>query len=459
MQLVQALRLGDTSRLVLVGSGGKTTALFIMARELLKRSKPENTTVLISASTHLSMDQVQFADSHFCVESPQQVEEIGSKLPAGVVLFTGPQAEAERVSGLDHPALLALKYLADSRRLPLLIEADGSRQKPLKAPAAHEPAIPPWIEQVVVVAGLSGLGKPLGEAWVHRPELFADAAGLQLGDIVTPDALTRELTHPAGGLKGIPPGVRRFVLLNQADNEALQGVAFGMVAPLLAAYQAVIVAALVPAENLSAEPQPLVLAVHENVAGIILAAGASSRMGVPKQLLLWHGESFVRHVGRAALQAGLNPVVLVTGAESEAVQQAVQDMPIRCVHNDAWQTGQSSSVRAGLQALPADTGAAIFLLADQPLVSVELLRGLIALHARELHPIVAPLVDGQRANPVLFDRRTFPDLLKLSGDMGGRALFSRYQPGWLTWHDRSPMIDIDTPQDYVSFLESESSER
>ncbi|MBN2550353.1 MAG: putative selenium-dependent hydroxylase accessory protein YqeC [Anaerolineales bacterium] len=458
MQLVQALRLGEIPRLALVGSGGKTTALFKLAGELSARSKPQHCTVLVSASTHLAVDQVQFGDHYYCATSPEQIEDICSRLPTGVVLFTGSQAEPERVAGLDFPALLALKRIADDRGLPLLIEADGSRQKPLKAPADHEPVIPPWIEQVVVVAGLSGLGKPLGQAWVHRPERFAELTGLQVGETVTPEALMGELTHPAGGLKGIPPGARRLALLNQADSEALQGMALGMAALLLRAYQAVVVAALAPEESSSGEPETSVLAVHEGVAGIILAAGAASRMGVPKQLLLWRGEPFVRHVGRAALQAGLHPVVLVSGAESEAVRQAVQDMPIQVVQNNAWQFGQSTSVRAGLQALPADTGAAVFLLADQPLVSVELLRSLVALHARELHPIVAPLMDGQRANPVLFDRQTFPDLLRLSGDTGGRALFSRYQPGWLTWHDRSVMVDIDTPQDYERFIENDRSE-
>jgi len=69
----------------------------------------------------------------------------------------------------------------------------------------------------------------------------------------------------------------------------------------------------------------------------------------------------------------------------------------------------------------------------------------------DLHPIVAPLVAGQRANPVLFDRVTFPDLMALTGDVGGRAIFSKYPVKYLTWHDESLLVDIDTPEDMKKF--------
>jgi len=92
-------------------------------------------------------------------------------------------------------------------------------------------------------------------------------------------------------------------------------------------------------------------------------------------------------------------------------------------------------------------GAAIFLLADQPQVTPMVLRALVEQHSAELAPIVAPLVAGQRANPVLFDRVTFPDLMALTGDVGGRAIFSKYSPTYLPWHDESLLVDVDTPDD------------
>lgn len=193
-------------------------------------------------------------------------------------------------------------------------------------------------------------------------------------------------------------------------------------------------------------------AVYEPVAGIVLAAGGASRFGQLKQLLPWQGEPLVHRVARTALQAGLSQVVVVSGAQAEAVEAAVSDLPVRIARNPDWAAGQSTSVISGVRALLPQTGAAIFLLADQPQVSASLLRSLVEERATSLPAILAPLVDGQRSNPVLFDRQTFPELLALSGDTGGRALFASYRVEWLPWHSSEPLTDIDTPQDYQRLL-------
>ena len=93
-------------------------------------------------------------------------------------------------------------------------------------------------------------------------------------------------------------------------------------------------------------------------------------------------------------------------------------------------------------------GGTIFLLADQPQVTPAVLRALVERHSVELDPIVAPLVQGQRANPVLFDRVTFPALMSLAGDIGGRAIFSKFPVTYLPWHDENLLDDIDTPEQY-----------
>jgi len=195
--------------------------------------------------------------------------------------------------------------------------------------------------------------------------------------------------------------------------------------------------------------------MSESVAGIILAAGASQRMGQPKPLLLWRGEPFICHVARTALDAGLAPVVIVTGARAEEVRAALADLPVEIVYNPNWAEGQSTSVRTGLQALPPETDAAIFLLADQPRIPVELVRALVARHAQTQPPIVAPMIEGKRGNPVLFDRSTFPDLMSLQGDAGGRLIFSRYPAAYVPWHDPSLLLDVDTLEDYEQLLSSE----
>ena len=127
-------------------------------------------------------------------------------------------------------------------------------------------------------------------------------------------------------------------------------------------------------------------------------------------------------------------------------------MPVEIVHNVDWQNGQSSSVRAAMVKMPSDVGAAAFLVVDQPQLSAALVRALIEEHSRSLAAIVSPQVDGQRSNPVLFDRQTFADFESLSGDKGGRALFSRYRVSWVPWLDTSLALDVDTIEDYQRLL-------
>lgn len=457
MKLLPALRLALKSRLALVGAGGKTTTLFRLAREYLESGVR---TVFVCTTTHLAIEEVMLADRHYFISDPVDLQPLQGELPAGIVALTGPLVGDNRVQGVGEHLWNAVHAIADEHDIPLLIEADGSRRKPLKAPAMYEPVIPSWVDDVVVVAGLSGLQQPLTAEWVHRPEIFAELSGLPMGQAVTSNALGRVLAHPAGGLRGIPERARRAVLLNQADTPLLQASGQRLAEQLAEVYTSVLVASV-------RNPEP-VWAVYEKVAAIVLAAGAAQRLGQPKQLLLWNGETLAHRVARMGLAAGLDQVIVVTGAYAEQVAASLTDLAgdghdtprrvLQIVHNPDFQAGQSTSIVAGLRALHPDTGAVVFLLADQPGVTPSVIRSLVETHARSLAPIVAPLVDDRRANPVLFDRRTFDDLLRLQGDTGGRALFARYPITWLPWLDANLLYDIDTPEDYRRWLASQGAE-
>ena len=191
----------------------------------------------------------------------------------------------------------------------------------------------------------------------------------------------------------------------------------------------------------------------EAVAAVVLAAGGAHRYGELKQLLDWNGQPFVRKVANTALEAGLSPVIIVTGAQHDVVRQAVVDLPVKVVYNPDWQKGQSTSVKAGLMALPPQCMANIFLLADQPQIPARLLRSLVEVYTKTTFPVIAPQVKGHPANPVLFDHSTFPDFEKITGDMGGRALFERYPPHLIPWPELSIALDVDTTSDYRNLLQ------
>jgi molybdenum cofactor cytidylyltransferase len=452
MKISRALRLTEHNCTAFVGGGGKTSALFLAAREVAP--------ALVTTSTHLAIQQATQTERHLTWAPNAPMPDIESALGQGITLVTGlPREDIARVAAPTLEQLQKLNELARYHALPLLIEADGSRQKPLKAPAAHEPAIPPFADLVVVTAGLRGLNQPLDENFIHRPELFGALSGLQPGEPVNAEAVMQVLRHPEGGLKNIPPGAQKVILLNQADTPELQAIAGNMARELLKTYAAVIVASVQREET---------HAVYESIAGIILAAGAASRFGQPKQLLDYHGQPFIRAVAETALAGGLAPVVIVTGAYAEQVAAAVRDLPVMVVHNKNWKEGQSTSVKVGINAI-ADpfpgpppfsvnsgkwgrVGGAVFLLADQPQVTQHIIQALVERHAISGATITAPLAADRRANPVLFDRETFTEMLKLSGDTGGRALFTKFPVDYVPWHDESLLFDVDTEDDYRKLL-------
>jgi len=451
---------GKRDVIAFVGAGGKTTALFHLARELAPS--------VVTTTTHLGDWQFSHADHHILLTGDGLTSNRSLQFTSGVTLVTG-SVDEDRLIGLNNRCIKWLHELSYNSNSPLLIEADGSRQKPLKAPATHEPVIPPFTDLVIVVAGLTGLDAPLTKRTIHRPEIFASLCGMEMGNKVTAQAVVRVLTHPNGGLKGIPESARRVALINQADTPGLLSIGGKMAQELLEVFDAVLVGTLQPEKMRTFEP----------VAGIILAAGEGKRYGKPKQLLEWRGKPFVRHVTEAAIAAGLSPVVIVTGSHAEGVEAAIKDLPVQIIHNPNWQSGQASSIRVGLSnlSLPLPSisvfsslrgdkgkvvegwlgskkvGAAIFLLADQPQVTSTVLRSLVERHTEDLNPIIAPQVNGQRANPVLFDRVVFQSLMSLGGNVGGRAVFSMFPITYLPWPDENLLLDVDTPQDYTRLLE------
>lgn len=446
MNLSRALRLdhlsGTHPTVSIIGAGGKTTTLFQLAREIAKR-KP----VIVTSTTHFGTWQTSLVEHHIIAKNLDDLKNLPTH---GVTLITG-EIENDRTKPINQVILNWLREYSESHNIILLIEADGSRQKPLKAPAAHEPPIPEFTDTVIIVAGLSALGKPLTDEYVQRAEIFSQLSDLQINKPVTADAIIRVLTHSQGGLKNIPSHARRVAFLNQADTPELQSIGGGMAHELLNHFDAVIVGTL----------QQNNLQTFEHCAGIILAAGESTRFGSPKQLLDWKGKPFIRQVAETALQAGLWPVEVVTGFHAADIESALSGLPVHIVYNPDYQQGQSTSIKAGITALnPSDlrgsVGSAIFLLADQPQIPVEVIRALVESHAQEMHSILAPLVlEERRANPVLFDRVTFPDLLNLTGDVGGRAIFDKHRVEYLPWHDDILLFDVDKPEDYQRMKEME----
>lgn len=211
--LAGCLALGPREHLALVGGGGKTSLMFALAEELRGRGSR----VVIGTTTRIARREAERALALvFAGDNPRWWEDIREGLArAGCVLVAERRLVSGKVRGI-HPRradALCARGGADY----LVWEADGAAQRPLKAPAAHEPVIPATVTAVVAVMGLEALGLPLAPETVFRSRTFSEISGLASGEILTPRALTRALHHPRGLFRSLPARVRRLVFLNKVD--------------------------------------------------------------------------------------------------------------------------------------------------------------------------------------------------------------------------------------------------
>lgn len=230
--LASALGVAAGEVVAFVGAGGKTTALFRLADEIAAAGGR----VVTTTTTRLAAAEAARAQVHV-----RTLAALPAALAAArhVLLTGGIDAAADKALGVDPETLCAL-------RLPgvtLLVEADGSRRLPFKAPAEHEPVVPPCATLVVWVVGIDAVGQPLDAAHVHRPELVAR---IHPGAAVTPEMVAAVANHPQGGGKNVPPGARMALLVNKVGDDDSLRRAQEIAAGALAAgrFECVVLAAL-----------------------------------------------------------------------------------------------------------------------------------------------------------------------------------------------------------------------
>ena len=185
------------------------------------------------------------------------------------------------------------------------------------------------------------------------------------------------------------------------------------------------------------------------MAGVVLAAGSSSRMGRNKLLFDLNGEPLVRRAVRTAVEAGLDPIVVVLGHEADSIRAALGALPCRYVMNPDHARGMNSSVCAGIAALPPEVAAAVVLLADMPFVSAEMIGTLVERFRAGDALLVVSEYGGVNAPPMLYDRTLFAELAGVEGKGCGKRMLRRH-PGEATivpW-PAAALTDLDVPDDY-----------
>ncbi|MCC3159270.1 nucleotidyltransferase family protein [Hymenobacter sp. 15J16-1T3B] len=196
------------------------------------------------------------------------------------------------------------------------------------------------------------------------------------------------------------------------------------------------------------------------IPAVLLAAGASTRMGQPKQLLPYQGRTLLRRAAETALAAGCAPVIIVTGALHQELAVEVADLPVQLVHNAVWEAGLGTSIGVGVQAVEdaaPEAPAVLVLLTDQPLVTAELLRQLLREWQLSGLPVATGYADSVGV-PAVFGRLVWPQLLALPAAAGAKLLLQRLGDELVVVPFPAAALDVDTPEQYQALLDQPSPE-
>ena len=449
MKLTEAFRVKAGDNIALVGGGGKSHVLFKLGQELAQMKYR----VLLTTTTRIFAAQIKLAPAYISFDP--KIQSLNELLPQlkqvlndyGQVLLIGPIDQQQGKAFGVSPELV--DSLFKTGRFDVIInEADGSRMRPFKAPAEHEPVIPKSTTLLIPLVGLDVIGKPLNDTYVHRAELISQLSQTTIGSLITPQTVARVLRHPNGGLKAVPSTARVTPFLNKLDlvEDEIADTIAQYILEIKQQNQGRPINSVVIGAVQQIDP---VQRVKNKIAAVILAAGKASRFGSPKQVALWHNKPLLSYAVDAALASQANFVIVVLGANADACQVVLKDRTVHIVNNDAWAEGQSTSLKAGLGALNQEVSAAIFLLTDQPLITSSVIDAIIARYQETLAPIVWPEFEGKRGNPVLFDKSLFSEMQQISGDVGAKPVLLAHQDDAAGVPVANPgiLLDIDTPKD------------
>ncbi len=441
MEIKQALELTPGDVVSFVGAGGKSSTLFRLADELSR----QGWRVISTTTTRIAQDELRRA--------PQQVGfghgmRLPDTLPNQVEqhrhIFVFSKIEGDgKVRGV-RPAWLD-SHLARATYLDaLLVEADGSRRLPMKAPLPHEPAIPGSSTVVVPVIGLNALGVPLDEKHIYGAEIIHSATGHAIGRPVTTRLIAAVLISPQLSLKNVPREARVIPLLNQVTPELLSQAR--EIAGFVLTDQnveRVIIGAVQDIEPIQE--------VQRRVGAVVLAAGDSARMGQPKLLLPWGSSTIIRTVCERVTSCGLHEIVVVAGEHMEAIQQQLVNLPVRVVYNPDYAEGEMlSSLKVGLQSIWHSSSACMVVLGDQPEIKTDVFFSILRTYSRELKRIIIPTHKNRRGHPVLIDNSFWQAVLDLPSDKAPRDMLSAHEQHIFEMEVDTVTVlsDIDTPEDY-----------
>jgi molybdenum cofactor cytidylyltransferase len=422
-----------------IGAGGKTSLMVGIGYELAE----SGWRVLATTTTRLPEEQL----SLFPVAMPLTAGPvaISSSLTAEKFVMLYDHIDGSTAVGPSPAAVSRLLDVVDSD--VLLVEADFSAGRPVKAPRKGEPAIPGGTSLVIPVASFSAVGQPLDERHVYNAQAMIDRCSFPEGAPIKPSWIAQVIRDSELGLAGVPPHIRTVAFFNQTPMTPYSRVRARIAAKIALRHSTLRAVALGEVRGL--EP---VREVQRPVGAVVLAAGMSTRMGQHKLLLPWRdNRTIIEHVVEQLIKSRVDPIVVVTGHQAKEVKAVLDNWDVTVVHNKAYQTGEMLlSLKTGLAAMPASTTAALIALGDQPAVQPKVINKVLLAYAEGQHDLVVPSHQMRRGHPVLLGRRYWSELQSLPNSATIRNLLNLHDDRifYVNVDTDSILRDVDTPQDY-----------
>lgn len=439
MKLRQAFGVVPGDVISFVGAGGKTSTLIALGHELVE----QGWRVLATTTTRIGADQLGLMPG--AVQAVQGRGAVAAALDERRFAFVYTEIRDDKVYGL---APDAISWLLDAVNADaLLIEADGSRKLPLKAPRPHEPVIPAESSLVVPVASLAALGKPLDDEHVYNAQAIIDRFGFRRGSPVKSPWVAQVLRGDDMGLRGVPERARVVAWINGTPCSGYLRARARLIARLTLKSPRFSGAAI--GSTRASDP---VCEVQRTVGAIVLAAGMARRMGQSKVLLPWtENRTILEHIIHQLMLARVEPITIVAGNQAAEVRAAAERAGVTTIFNEAYESGEMlSSVKAGLRAMPEHVAAALIVLGDQPRIQPRIVEQVLMAYAEGRGEIVAPSYQMRRGHPILIDRRYWAEILALPDGGAPRDVINRYpeRVAYVTVDSDSVLRDVDTPEDY-----------
>jgi molybdenum cofactor cytidylyltransferase len=439
MKYQDALEIARGEVVALIGAGGKTSLLVGLGYELAEAGWR----VLATTTLRLNAHQLELMPRALALDAGPQA--ISDALTHDKFVYLYDRVSGGQVRGLAPEAIRALLDAVDSD--VLLVEADYAAGKPLKAPLAGQPVIPPETTLVIQVASLGALAATMDDASLYNAGGMIDRYGFAEGARVKSPWVALVLRDAELGLRGVPPEPRVVSFLNQTPARGYERGRARMIARLALKNHRISAVALGAIRGV--EP---VHEVQRPVGAVILAAGLSSRMGQSKVLMPWaEGRTIIEQIVEQVSKSRLDHIAVVTGHQAREVKAVLKPLEVNIVHNKAYKSGEMlSSIKAGLSAMPDHIAAALVVLGDQPRLQPKVIYQVMHAYAEGRSDLIVPSYQMRRGHPILIGRRYWPEILNLSADGSLRDLLRVHDTriAYVEVDTDSILRDVDTPQDY-----------